>query len=60
MHWSEKLLDLDAAYVVAKSLAQSRGVEFHATFAPDSTDDKIHTEALRAIVALRRHLGSPE
>lgn len=47
--------DEEDAIVVARALAKSRGlkIDFKSAYMPDSTEDRIYTEALRVVAALK-------
>jgi hypothetical protein len=49
------IFDEDDAVIVAKAMAKSRGLvlDFERPFSPDSAQDRIHTEALRVVAALK-------
>lgn len=52
--------DEEDAKLVARAISKSRGLEidFERPYAPDSTADKIYTEALRIIAAFRTKYGA--
>jgi len=54
------IFDEDDAILAANALAKSRGltIDFDVPFAPDSTADKIYTEALRVVAAFRNKYGN--
>lgn len=55
------IFDEDDAVMVAQAMAKSRGMgelDFNKPYAPDSTIDRIMTEALRVVAAFRNKYSS--
>jgi hypothetical protein len=52
--------DTEDVLVVCAAMSKSRGlkIDWGRPWAPDSTEDKIHIEALRIVAALRAKYGN--
>lgn len=60
-HTMKITFDEEDVQMVAWAMAKSRGLaslDFQRPFAPDSTEDKIYTEALRVVAAFRNKYGN--